>query len=158
MNCQNTDKVLNGFSNSFYFHVYQINTSIISLTSRLIDDLELDVNPTQLHVLVTIYLREGLTQQELSKILYRDKSSIQRTIQSFLRKDLVELISDPHDRRRKTIKTTEKGNTIGAQIHEVLNKVEKKIHTLLEVEGDYSTPFKSIATIATILNQHNCPI
>lgn len=83
MNCQSGDKVQNGFANSFYFHVYQINTSIISLTSKLIEDLNLELNPTQLPVLVTIYLREGLTQQELSKTLFRDKSSIQRTIQSF---------------------------------------------------------------------------
>lgn len=155
MNCQSGDKVQNGFANSFYFHVYQINTCIISLTSKLIEDLKLELNPTQLPVLVTIYLREGLTQQELSKTLFRDKSSIQRTIQSFLKKGLVQSISDPEDGRRKIIKTTKEGSILGAQIQDVLIKVEKEIQTLLEVEGDYSTPFRSIKTIATILNQHN---
>lgn len=154
MKCESSNKIFSGAENTLFFQVHRINKSIASLASEHIEQLNLDLSPLQLHVLLTIYNHDGLSQQFLAKVLYRDKSSIQRTVQSFIKKDLIFLESDPKDARKKIIKTTEKGEEIGALIRNILIKVEDELKDLFQ-SHEYEKHLESIELIADILTQNN---
>lgn len=153
MKCDSPNKIFSGAENTLFFQVHRINKSIASLASEHIEQLNLDLSPLQLHVLLTIYNHDGLSQQYLAKVLYRDKSSIQRTIQSFIKKELIYLESNPDDGRKKIIKTTKKGEEIGALIRNILIKVEDELKALFQ-SHDYDEHLESIKLIADILSKN----
>lgn len=153
MKCESPNKIFNGAENTLFFQVHRINKSIASLASEHIEQLNLDLSPLQLHVLLTIYNHDGLSQQFLAKTLYRDKSSIQRTVQSFIKKEFIFLEPDPNDGRKKIIKTTVKGDEIGALIRDILIKVEEELKELFQ-SHPYEKHLESIELIADILTKN----
>jgi DNA-binding MarR family transcriptional regulator len=60
-------------------------------------------------LLATHYNNEDVIQQDIAKIMKKDKSVVLRQIDNLEKKNLVQRIVDPNDRRRNIIKTTEKG-------------------------------------------------
>jgi MarR family transcriptional regulator for hemolysin len=97
----------------------KINTLLyIALTAKEIQyafksfaaDLSLDVPVESLGILLaTHYNSADVIQQDIAEIMKKDKSVVLRQIDSLEKKNLVQRIVDPNDRRRNIIKTTDKG-------------------------------------------------
>jgi DNA-binding MarR family transcriptional regulator len=109
----------------------KINTLLyIALTAKEIQyafknslaDLNLDVPVESLGILLaTHYNNEDVIQQDIAEIMKKDKSVVLRQIDNLEKKNLVQRIVDPGDRRRNIIKTTDKGMKL---IDEVNTKLD----------------------------------
>jgi DNA-binding MarR family transcriptional regulator len=88
-----------------------------------LSDLDMDVPVESLGILLaTYYNNADVIQQDIAEIMKKDKSVVLRQIDSLEKKDLVQRIVDPNDRRRNIIKTTDKGIKL---IDEVNTKLDR---------------------------------
>lgn len=79
----------------------------------------------QLPVLMVLFYRGTMSQQEIADLLERDKSSVLRSIKSLQTKNLISVAQDPFDKRKKMIKLTDEGHTIGVSINKKIVEIDK---------------------------------
>lgn len=71
-----------------------------------------DISPEQWTILLFLWEKDGVTQQELCNATYKDKPSMTRLINNMEHKNLVTRIADKHDLRANKIHLTELGKSI----------------------------------------------
>lgn len=62
-------------------------------------------------MLVTIYFNEGLSQNELAKILHFNKGAIAKLVKNLEGKGYIKRLADENDKRAHKLYLTEKGHT-----------------------------------------------
>lgn len=87
---------------------------------------DLEITPEQWTVLLFLWEKEGVTQQELCNATYKDKPSMTRLIDNMERMQLVVRTSDKSDRRINLIHLTKTGKELEEKARYVAN------HTLKE--------------------------
>jgi DNA-binding MarR family transcriptional regulator len=70
------------------------------------------VTVEQFSVLAMLFYREGLSQQEISEVLGRDKTTVARVIPIMERDNMITRITNKNDNRGKLIYLTRKGRSI----------------------------------------------
>ena len=82
----------------------------------------LDITPEQWTVLLYLWEKDGVTQQELCNATFKDKPSMTRLIDNMERQHLVVRISDKKDRRTNLIHLTKDGKEIESRVRIVTNQ------------------------------------
>lgn len=72
----------------------------------------LEITPEQWTVLIFLWKRDGVTQQELCNATFKDKPSMTRLIDNMEKQHLVVRISDKADRRTNLIHLTKTGKEL----------------------------------------------
>lgn len=93
-------------------------TMLNTLQQRLVDN-GFDITAEQAIIIMKLYQKEGISQQELSDALFKDKSSVKRLIDNMERKNLIVRIPDQNDGRNKLIYLTHGGKALREQMTEV---------------------------------------
>ena len=91
----------------------------------------IEVTPEQWTVMYYLWTRDGVTQQELCNLTFKDKPSMTRLIDHLEKLNCVERIPSKRDRRINIIKLTEKGReleTITKPV--VLNVIQEALSNL----------------------------
>ncbi len=83
----------------------------------------IDLNSSQYTLMGFLYQGHELIQQDLAKILKKDKSSVLRSIDLLQKRNLVIRIPHPVDRRKKKLQLTESGNTLFKQANTIVKQV-----------------------------------
>ncbi len=73
---------------------------------------DLEISPEQWIVLIFLWEKDGVTQQELCNATFKDKPSMTRLIDNMEKQHLVVRISDKKDRRTNLIHLTKTGHEI----------------------------------------------
>lgn len=94
--------------------IYRNAQSIIN--SKLID---LNIKSGQHDFLYVISKKEGISQKELSEILYVGKSTTAKAVKNLLENDYVKKVQDENDNRIYRLYLTEKGKEIFPKIQSV---------------------------------------
>jgi len=81
-----------------------------------------DVTSEQWRILKCLQQQDGLRQQDLADIVYKDKTSITRIIDSMEKHDLVVRIPDRLDRRQNLIYLTNKGKRLMEELIQIVQK------------------------------------
>lgn len=76
---------------------------------KVFNKLQIDITPDQWVLLDTLNNNGELSQKEISGQSFKDAATISRIIDKLEKKDLVTRTSEQKDRRKTTIKLTEKG-------------------------------------------------
>ena len=87
---------------------------------------EIDITPEQWTVLLFLWEKDGVTQQELCNATFKDKPSMTRLIDNMERQHLVVRISSKEDRRTNHIYLTKTGKDLEKKARPIANQ------TLLE--------------------------
>lgn len=85
-----------------------------------------DITPEQWTVLLFLWEKDGVTQQELCNATYRDKPSMTRLIDNMERLHLVVRISDKKDRRINLVHLTKDGRDLEVRARLVANQTLKE--------------------------------
>lgn len=97
----------------------------------------LDITKEQMVILKKLYERDGLTQNELAELTFRDKSSLTRLISTLERKGYVGRLRCPEDKRVNFILLTEEGKTMWQNAKPVAQQLIQRMRTdLSEKEVD----------------------
>lgn len=96
-------------------------------TKKMLDDLSLEISPSQLMVLYTLYKKDNISISELSKNVFLDNSTLTGIIDRLSRADLVQRADAPNDRRSYQIVLTEKANELKPILLDIMKSVETKM-------------------------------
>lgn len=76
----------------------------------------LEATSEQWKILITLWVEDGLTQQQLAEKIFKSKVSLVKLIDGLERRGLVNRRPDPNDRRSNRIFLTPKGRSIQEQL------------------------------------------
>lgn len=112
---------------TLFFQMHRIHITIFRLASKYLLEENCPIRPEQIPVLVTIFRRPHISQQEVADIIQRDKSSVQRTIIALQKKNLIQIEPAVKDKRKNRLVTTEHAIEIIIQLNKVIENIEKEI-------------------------------
>lgn len=100
-------------SEEFYsFLTGKVSTAISRRLQRNLKIGKLNITSEQWTILYHLWQEEGLTQQELANLTFRDKPSITRLINNLEKMSLVIRVNDKQDRRSNLIYLTKEGRKL----------------------------------------------
>ena len=85
--------------------------------------MSIDITPEQWTVLFYLWSRDGVTQQELCNVTFKDKPSMTRLIDNLEKQQLVVRSPGVRDRRINLIHLTEKGRELEATTNPLVTSV-----------------------------------
>jgi len=110
------------------------------------------VTVEQFSVLAMLFYREGLSQQEISDVLGRDKTTVARVISIMERDNMIMRIMNKNDNRGKLIYLTRKGRSIQQKAVGVSGKLYMR--ALVNLKGsELKTAIKVIGAMTKNLIQ-----
>ena len=118
---------------SIGFIIYRTALAMKATLHRTLKERGFDITPEQYGILNLLWEKEGLSQQEISKILFKDKPNVSRMLDALERKKLIS--RQATDRRRYSISLTGAGKTLIEKTRPIgLELGEKAISGLLARE------------------------
>lgn len=119
--------------NEIGFIVARTHRTMLNTLQQRLTDNNFEVTAEQAVIIMKLYQKEGISQQELSDALFKDKSSIKRLIDNMERKNFIVRIPDQNDGRNKLIYLTHGGKALREQMAEVaiclLGEAQENINT-----------------------------
>lgn len=97
----------------------KVSAAINRRLSRNFRAAGIDITPEQWTVLLFLWEKDGVTQQELCNANFKDKPSMTRLIDNMEKQHLVVRISDKSDRRINLVHLTKSGKDLEAQVRKV---------------------------------------
>lgn len=95
---------------------------------------DIDITPEQWTVLIFLWKKDGISQQELCNATFKDKPSMTRLIDNLERMHLVVRISDKHDRRTNLVYLTKDGKELEERAFVIANQTLKEALQGISVE------------------------
>lgn len=90
----------------------KVSSAINRKLSRNFRARGIEITPEQWTVLIFLWKKDGITQQELCNATFKDKPSMTRLIDNMERQHLVVRISDKKDRRTNLVYLTKDGKKL----------------------------------------------
>ena len=104
----------------------KVSAAINRKLSRNFRQNGMEITPEQWTVLIFLWEKDGVTQQELCNATFKDKPSMSRLIDNMERQHLEESISDKKDRRTNQIHLTKDGRELETKARRVANQTLKE--------------------------------
>ena len=104
----------------------KVSAAINRKLSRNFRQNGVDITPEQWTVLLFLWERDGVTQQELCNATFKDKPSMTRLIDNMERQHLVVRSSDKKDRRTTLVHLTKTGRELEEKARFIANKTLKE--------------------------------
>jgi DNA-binding MarR family transcriptional regulator len=87
---------------------------------------ELDITFELLEVVMYLYKKDGVNQQEIADMMIKDKSSMTYLIDNLVKREMVKRVEDENDRRNKLIYITEKGKQLKDTLDPWITEIYEK--------------------------------
>ncbi len=104
----------------------KVSTAINRKLSRNFRQNGIEITPEQWTILLALWEKDGVTQQDLCNTTFKDKPSMTRLIDNMERQHLVVRISDKKDRRTNLIHLTRTGRELEDQAFIIANQTMKQ--------------------------------
>ncbi len=120
--------------------------------NRRFDAIGIEITCEQWSILISLWQKDGQTQQELASQTCKDKTSMTRLIDTMERHGLVKRTANKKDRRQKCIVLTAKGRQAYGRVVEEMQKslgqVEKQVSA-----KDMAACKRVLSLVYTYLNE-----
>lgn len=120
----------------------KVSMAINRLMSRNFRKKGLDITPEQWTVLAYLWQRDGVSQQHLCDVTFKDKPSMTRLIDNLEKQHYVQRQSAPNDKRSNLIYLTPKGNQIKDQANQATLEIIDL--ALKDITNDEFTYFRKM--------------
>jgi DNA-binding MarR family transcriptional regulator len=90
---------------------------------RFVTDLSVDVPTEAMGILLAVYYKSDLIQQDIAEIVKKDKSAVLRHIDNLEKKGLLQRTIAANDRRRNIISITDEGKQFIYEINDRANEL-----------------------------------
>ena len=104
----------------------KVSTAINRKLTRNFRQNGIEISPEQWTILLSLWEKDGVTQQDLCNATFKDKPSMTRLIDNMERQHLVVRISDRRDRRINLIHLTKTGRELEDKAFIIANKTMKE--------------------------------
>lgn len=116
---------------SYLSFAFEIQSLYERFFNRIIQNSYLDLRFDQVPVLFAIKRNQTISQQNIAKVLNRDKASITRTIKTLCQKGYVIAHSCHNDNRKNTLQLTPEGLSVTKIYETEIGKMDQHIQTEL---------------------------
>ena len=99
----------------------KVSTAINRKLNRNFRQNGIEITPEQWTILLSLWERDGIAQQELCNATFKDKPSMTRLIDHMERQHLVVRISDKQDKRTNLIHLTKTGRELEGKAYKIAN-------------------------------------
>ncbi|GMA61993.1 MarR family transcriptional regulator [Alicyclobacillus fastidiosus] len=99
---------------------------LINQLNRNFKDNDLSITYEQFRIIIRLWKEDGLTQGQLASLTDKDEPSVSRLINNMIKRNLIERIPHPEDRRTNLIFLTEEGRNIQHELYVQLNKTTEE--------------------------------
>lgn len=113
----------------------KVSTAINRMLFRNFRREKLDITPEQWTVLAFLWKEDGVTQQKLCDVTYKDKPSMTRLIDNLVKQNLVERKASTNDRRSNQIYLTPDGARIEERVNKAVNDTVEAALMGIDDEG-----------------------
>ncbi|KAA9332812.1 MarR family winged helix-turn-helix transcriptional regulator [Adhaeribacter soli] len=139
---------------TFVREMARVNLLLKAFMRQKFKEHNIDLTSEMMQVMMTLWRKDGINQQEIANITVKDKASLTYLIDNLARRELVQRTEDENDRRNKLITLTAKGwelkEMAAPWIDEMFELVGKDIASEIVTKG-----ITLLETMATNLeNQH----
>lgn len=104
----------------------RVSTAINRKLHRNFRQNGIEITPEQWTILLSLWEKDGITQQELCNATFKDKPSMTRLIDNMERQHLVVRISDKKDRRTNLVHLTKTGRELEDKAFIIANQTLKE--------------------------------
>ena len=135
-----------------------LNSALRQMNNKLSRDIDLEVNDItveQLSLLIALWKKEGISQQDLGEYVDKDRPSVTRLLDNMERGNLVVRITSEQDRRVRLIYLTKKGKDLQVKLVKVAEAAVKK--SLQNINSEMLSSFVTVAEMIkeNILQEQN---
>lgn len=116
---------------TFMQNLIMVQTSCRQAIQKSMKKHEIDLTFEMLQILIRLWKKDGVNQQELASNTFKDKASLTPLLNNLEKKGLVKRVSDSVDRRNKMVYLTDLGHEYGQKVkpilYEIYDSAEKKM-------------------------------
>ncbi|WP_156791363.1 MarR family winged helix-turn-helix transcriptional regulator [Bacillus sp. SG-1] len=135
------------------FHDYisiKIHKTDLNLTSYIKSKLEeFNLAPEQNLVMMLLWEKDGLTQNQLAERLGKDKTNLARMASSLEKKGFIKRTSCQNDRRSLKLHLTEVGNELGCKVLPIAEEFNRIV-----CKGISQAEIKELERLLTKINEN----
>ena len=149
-------KAPNSLSSNIVYLCGEFSHVFHQMLTREFKENDIAVTVEQFSVLAMLFYRDGLSQQEISDVLGRDKTTMARVISIMERDNMITRITNKNDNRGKLIYLTRKGRSIQQKAVGVSGKLylralgnlkESELKTAMKIMGAMTKNLSQVETI-----------
>ncbi|CAM3671264.1 MarR family winged helix-turn-helix transcriptional regulator [Mucilaginibacter galii] len=115
------------------FKIFHIHKIICNKANKYFSKEGVVIQVEQIPVLMTVFYHGPQTQQDIAHELFRDKSSVLRTVASLVASDYLTVTPDGTDKRKKMVAITPKGTEAAQFIAKEVVTTDSKMFANLSV-------------------------
>lgn len=123
----------------FVREMARVNLLLKAFMRQKFKEHNIDLTSEMMQVMMTLWRKDGINQQEIANITVKDKASLTYLIDNLVRRGMVQRTEDENDRRNKLITLTAKGQELKAMvlpwIDEMYELVGKDIASEIVTKG-----------------------
>lgn len=119
-------KSLSNLPDLIIFNISTLGTYINQAGNRICHEKEFNLEMDQLPLLMLLYYTEFDSQQSIADALMRNKASVARTVSYLLKCGYVHISPGP-DKRKNSIRLSDKGMKIAAEVEKSIFNLEDKL-------------------------------
>jgi DNA-binding MarR family transcriptional regulator len=95
----------------------ELRTYVRQYIQVKIKEHNINITFEMLEVMVCLWKKDGVNQQEIADLTLRDKSSMTYLLDNLVKRKMVKRVEDESDRRNKLIYLTKEGNDLKEQLN-----------------------------------------
>jgi len=146
----------NSLSSNIVYLCGEFSHVFHQMLTREFKENDIAVTVEQFSVLAMLFYQDGLSQQEISDVLGRDKTTMARVISIMERDNMITRVTNKNDYRGKLIYLTRKGRSIQQKAVGVSGKLylralgnlrESELKTAMKVMGAMTKNLSQVETI-----------
>lgn len=123
-----------------------MNSTLRQMNNKLSRDIDIevsDITVEQFSLLIALWKKEGISQQDLGEYVDKDRPSVTRLLDNMEKGNLVVRITSDQDRRVRLIYLTKKGKDLQVKLVKVAEAAVKK--SLLNIDNEMLSSFVAVA-------------
>ncbi len=105
-----------GFDDNIIYQIGRITRFFGNGLNQTFRNAGYDITGEQFSILAMLFYQDGVSQQEISLQIERDKTTVSRVVSGMIQKDLIVRSESEKDKREKIITLTETGKKIQKEL------------------------------------------
>lgn len=131
--------------------ITKVQTSFRAKVQSKLNTMHLNVTFEMLQVMVNLWREDGINQQELSRRLLKDKSSLSYVLNNLEKRELIYRKEDVSDKRNKLLIVTSKGLELKATFDPAISEIYKELAIELK-ESAVDDMYSELLKLEEIIN------
>lgn len=131
--------------------IIKVQNSFKAKVQSKLNTMKLDLTFEMLQVMVKLWQEDGINQQELSRRLLKDKSSLSYVLNNLEKRNLISRKEDKSDKRNKILLVTDSGLELKSIFYPAIREIYKELSIALN-ESDIDNMYAELIKLDDIIN------